>query len=217
MNDTMDGVTVTVSLPSPAAAATDDEKAATAKTATAAAFKVERRRRQWRRAAACCRRTVAFVFSHVGLAATVVAYSVAGGFLFRALEASHEVAQKQVFAAYKRPAVDEVWRLAVEHQRLLARYAEPRAAVNFTDRVWDVLDKFQTRVAAAIRDEGWDGKDDVDSLLWSYPGALLYAVTVITTIGRCSQRRRSSPRERDVIAITARRRCISELRYLFKW
>jgi len=36
-----------------------------------------------------------------------------------------------------------------------------------------------------VQDLGWDGNDDVteSELQWSFAGALLYAVTVITTIG----------------------------------
>jgi len=49
---------------------------------------VRRRRRQ--AVVSCCKRVVALFFSHVGLAAMVVAYSILGGFLFRAIEAPHE-------------------------------------------------------------------------------------------------------------------------------
>ena len=37
--------------------------------------------------------------------------------------------------------------------------------------------------------QGWDGSDTTDEtdLQWSFAGALLYAVTVITTIGKLSQ------------------------------
>jgi len=50
----------------------------------------ELRRRRRLTAINCGKRVVAFLFSHVGLAAMVVAYSILGGFLFRALEAPHE-------------------------------------------------------------------------------------------------------------------------------
>jgi hypothetical protein len=42
----------------------------------------------------CCKQLVAFLFSHVGLAGMVVAYSILGGFMFRALEAPHELRVK---------------------------------------------------------------------------------------------------------------------------
>jgi len=52
--------------------------------------RLERRRRRRQAVVSCGKRVVAFLFSHVGLAAMVVAYSILGGFLFRALEAPYE-------------------------------------------------------------------------------------------------------------------------------
>jgi len=46
----------------------------------------ERRRRRRQRLTACCKSAAAFLFSHIGLAAMVVAYSIMGGFLFQASE-----------------------------------------------------------------------------------------------------------------------------------
>jgi len=45
---------------------------------------------------------------------------------------------------------------------------------------------FQRLIVHAVKTDSWDGNDGVNrtSLQWSYPGALLYAVTVITTIGK---------------------------------
>ena len=47
---------------------------------------------------------------------------------------------------------------------------------------------FQCNVTEAVKSGGWDGKDRLDDayLQWSFPGSLLYAVTVITTIGESS-------------------------------
>ena len=61
-------------------------------TTTAAGEEARRdlRRRRRQTVINCSKRVVAFFFSHVGLAAMVVAYSILGGFLFRALEAPHE-------------------------------------------------------------------------------------------------------------------------------
>jgi hypothetical protein len=42
------------------------------------------------------------------------------------------------------------------------------------------------QVTVAVKDNGWDGKDETDeaALQWSFAGSLLYAVTVVTTIGK---------------------------------
>jgi len=41
------------------------------------------------------------------------------------------------------------------------------------------------QVTLAVKENGWDGNDDTEEAAqqWSFAGALLYAVTVITTIG----------------------------------
>lgn len=55
---------------------------------------------------------------------------------------------------------------------------------NWTHLVHEQLRKFETNVVAATKVEGYDGKDLLDSdRQWSFSGALLYSVTVITTIG----------------------------------
>ena len=59
---------------------------------------------------------------------------------------------------------------------------------NLTDFDRDLrkmLIEFQEMVTDAVKTKGWDGKytTDPSTLQWSFAGALLYAVTVITTIG----------------------------------
>jgi hypothetical protein len=56
---------------------------------------------------------------------------------------------------------------------------------NWTQLVHEQLRRFETSVVAAAKLEGYDGKDVLDSeRQWSFSGALLYSVTVITTIGK---------------------------------
>jgi len=56
---------------------------------------------------------------------------------------------------------------------------------NWTELAEIVMANFTREVYLATKMKGWDGKqDDGESdLLWSFPGALLYSITVITTIG----------------------------------
>jgi len=55
----------------------------------------------------------------------------------------------------------------------------------YAAQIGAVLLEFQSEVLYAVQELGWDGNDDVteSKLQWSFAGALLYAVTVITTIG----------------------------------
>ena len=45
--------------------------------------------------------------------------------------------------------------------------------------------RFMIQATVAVKDNGWDGKDETDesTLQWTFAGALLYALTVVTTIG----------------------------------
>lgn len=76
----------------------------------------EKRRRQRQRASSCCKQTAAFLFSHIGLAAMVVAYSIMGGFLFRAIEAPAEQQVKLGVVQVREQKIDDIWWLAVELQ-----------------------------------------------------------------------------------------------------
>lgn len=44
------------------------------------------------------------------------------------------------------------------------------------------LRRFEVTLVQAVRKEGYDGKEDAQ-LQWSFTGALLYSIIVITTIG----------------------------------
>jgi hypothetical protein len=77
----------------------------------------ERRRRQQQRISNCCKKMAAFLFSHIGLAAMVVAYSIMGGFLFRAIEAPAEQRVKVGVVQVREQKINDIWQLAVELQQ----------------------------------------------------------------------------------------------------
>jgi len=64
---------------------------------------------------------------------------------------------------------------------------QPVHGDNFTRRVRVIFGEFQRKVVEEVKINGWDGKDGDDEdntkLQWSFAGSLLYAVTVVTTIG----------------------------------
>ena len=152
----------------------------------------EKRRRRRQKLSACCKSAVAFLFSHIGLAAMVVAYSIMGGFLFRAIEAPAEQSTKYRVRAARQRGIDEMWRLAAQMCDRRRRRRSSTVVTEMTGmdaayaaQIGAVLLEFQSEVLHAVQELGWDGNDDVteSKLQWSFAGALLYAVTVITTIG----------------------------------
>lgn len=59
----------------------------------------------------------------------------------------------------------------------------------FSEKLWkakvrDILETYQENVVLAIK----DGYDGVDGTKWSFAGAFLYSLTVITTIGESISR-----------------------------
>ncbi|KAG8196592.1 hypothetical protein JTE90_014153 [Oedothorax gibbosus] len=121
----------------------------------------------------CCRRFTTFLFSHVGLCALVIGYSVMGAFAFRALEAPYEEQKVSQVSHLRQETVRRLWEIT---DKLNVLYKD-----NWTRMVSHEVKHFQTELIAAVKD-GYDGKDG-SSQQWSFSGAFLYSLTVITTIG----------------------------------
>lgn len=122
----------------------------------------------------CCRKFTAFMFSHVGLCGLVVGYSILGAFAFRALEAPYEEEKAGEVTAMREKIVKHIWDITNNYNVL---YRE-----NWTQSVTSEIMEFQSVLIAAVRD-GYDGKNAKASQQWSFSGAFLYSLTVITTIG----------------------------------
>ncbi|KAK6190825.1 hypothetical protein SNE40_002604 [Patella caerulea] len=123
----------------------------------------------------CCRKLTTFMFSHIGLCSLVVAYSVLGGYAFMLLESPHEVIERNNVELIRKEQVERLWNVTKE---LNVFYEK-----NWTIIADEVFKFFQDEVFLATKEKGWDGKDGDKELQWSFAGALLYSVTVITTIG----------------------------------
>lgn len=140
---------------------------------------LELSRRRRKRLSSCAKSAATFLFSHVGLAALVIGYSIMGGILFQAIEAPNESKEKLRIRSFKEGKIAEIKQLA---DLLCVRGISDE---NFTDFVRVIQLQFQQQVTLAVKNNGWDGKDETDEATtqWSFAGSLLYAVTVITTIG----------------------------------
>ncbi|KAI1292325.1 TWiK family of potassium channels protein 7 [Halotydeus destructor] len=121
-----------------------------------------------------CRKLLAFLFSHVGLCALVVGYAIGGALLFRRIESPYEDKLTTVIEVQllTNKTLDELWDIT--------------ASLNVFSRVsWSKMTNqrlraFELELVKRIKTEGYDGTTQVQ---WSFSGAFLYALTIITTIG----------------------------------
>ncbi|KMQ88941.1 potassium channel subfamily k member 18-like protein, partial [Lasius niger] len=131
----------------------------------------KRRRKPWgERIIDWTRSLVAFLFSNVGIVCLVVGYTIAGAFLFAHIE-----------GRITSDVADDVIRL---RNLTAATLWELTSKENvFSEKLWkakvrDILENYQKRVVSAIK----NGYDGVEENKWTFAGAFLYSLTVITTI-----------------------------------
>ncbi|GBM34416.1 hypothetical protein AVEN_124105-1 [Araneus ventricosus] len=120
-----------------------------------------------------CRLVTTFLFSHIGLCGLVVGYSLIGAFTFEALEAGYEQTKRQIMLKERENVVTGLWTLTTMSKVL--------SESNWTARATETLQEFEVTLVRAVRKEGYDGKDE-SPLQWTFSGALLYSIIVITTI-----------------------------------
>uniref|UniRef100_T1IJW1 Potassium channel domain-containing protein n=1 Tax=Strigamia maritima TaxID=126957 RepID=T1IJW1_STRMM len=119
---------------------------------------------------------LARLFSHIGLVSLVIAYVVVGALTFKALEADHEMSGRRLIHNKRQSCVEDLWQYT---ERLNVLYRR-----NWTLEVSERLREFEQEILEAVKNDGYDGKDmESSDKQWSFSGALLYSVTVITTIG----------------------------------
>ena len=125
--------------------------------------------------ASCCKRFVAFLFSTVGLSTLMVGYTIMGGFIFSKLEGDREEDLKSGMAAKRQWHVQRLWDVTIEMNVFFEK--------NWTAAADALFVNYSKNVYVAATEQGWDGKADGTDQQWTFTGALLYSVTVITTIG----------------------------------
>lgn len=123
----------------------------------------------------CCRHFVAFLFSTVGSCCLLVAYTVLGGFVFQYLESQNEMNMKEDMKVTRWRYVAMLWNITESFNVLYE--------LNWTLEADAILENFTNHVFQVTKKKGWDGTDGDMELQWSFPGALLYSITVVTTIG----------------------------------
>jgi len=126
----------------------------------------------WQRFKDGFRTFIAFIFSNVGICVVVIGYLILGAFMFQHIEEPETVVESPIVLK-RHNAVMRLWNITERYNTLHQK--------DWSNEVRSVIASYQQDVIDAI-DDGYDGKDIPDNM-WSFSGALLYSITVITTIG----------------------------------
>lgn len=119
---------------------------------------------------------LAHLFSTAGLCSLVILYSILGAITFEWLERDHEIGSKLEVAERRSKCAMDLWLLTM---KLNVLYPD-----NWTDATMHRLKQFENEIVEYVRREGYDGIEANIGAQWSFSGALLYSITVITTIGK---------------------------------
>ncbi len=136
----------------------------------------KKKKSAWQKFKDFVRVVFSYVFSSVGICVLVMIYLFLGAYAFMAVEGEAEAEANVTFqvAAYRKKFVQRLW---VITDRLNTLHPG-----NWTEEVAVEIATFQADFIAQVGD-GYAGQD-VPTPKWSYSGSLLYAITVITTIGK---------------------------------
>uniref|UniRef100_T1L5P7 Potassium channel domain-containing protein n=1 Tax=Tetranychus urticae TaxID=32264 RepID=T1L5P7_TETUR len=120
-----------------------------------------------------CRKFVAFLFSHIGISAIVVAYMIGGALLFQRLEGEASNDINISVGEMIIDSVDQMW-IITNEINILNKQAWDQIMRNETN-------SFAINLIKQIQ-SGFDNKPRNNK--WEFPGAFLFCLTVITTIGK---------------------------------
>ncbi|CAG9861990.1 unnamed protein product [Phyllotreta striolata] len=123
------------------------------------------------------RQFIAFLFSNVGIILLVAGYTIAGSFIFMTIEGKHKLKLKEEVLNNRTIFAGKLWNITYELNRKVMGKEQFNASID------ELLRLYQKLVVNFTR-RGFDGTDDLtSSAQWSFAGAFLYSLTVITTIG----------------------------------
>lgn len=142
---------------------------------------VKRRTRRIEQFKNVCKKITTFLFSRVGLCFVVVGYVVVGGFIFRSIEGSYEEEKAKnrslindVVNTKTDNLVNEIWNMT--------KFEKVFHEKNYTNKLKAKLIDYQKNLTDAVKD-GYKGSSHSNITKWTYPGSILYSVTIVTTIG----------------------------------
>ncbi|XP_036330572.1 TWiK family of potassium channels protein 18-like [Rhagoletis pomonella] len=120
-----------------------------------------------------CRQFTAFMFSNVGIILLVIFYTIGGAFIFQAIE----LFEYERLSPHKTIKPNATEKCAQKIWDITAQNISFYGNAYYKERVNEILLQFQREIAHEKLID-----PDIDKQ-WSFSGAFLYSLTVITTIG----------------------------------
>lgn len=134
------------------------------------------------RCKSCCKSLTTFIFSRVGLCLLVVAYAFGGGVVFQFLEGPYEGQISEIIQRRLIITVEKLFNTSEESKVLYKS--------NWTTMAQKILEEYQQELVRQTKRGHQGERSNDDTKQWTFPGAILYAITVITTIGKESFRKK---------------------------
>uniref|UniRef100_A0A182NN88 Potassium channel domain-containing protein n=1 Tax=Anopheles dirus TaxID=7168 RepID=A0A182NN88_9DIPT len=124
-----------------------------------------------------CRNFTAFMFSNVGIIFLVVLYMIAGAFMFIAIEGNEALERFAQIPFKRNETAMRLWQISCCEVNVFNKSV-------FEEKVGNEIRAYQEKIVLWAR-RGWQGSDITleSETPWSFSGAFLYSLTVITTIG----------------------------------
>ena len=136
-------------------------------------YKVTHKTSCWQQVKNVFRYVLAFLFTQIGVCALVACYMVMGAFLFSSLEAESAMEHAVLAQKLRRDFTKQLWNVTLETNVIF-------------DQIWlskasQLVQQFQEETVDNIKC-GYTG-NDVGVKVWTLSSALMFSLTVFTTIG----------------------------------
>ena len=124
---------------------------------------------------ACWKSASKFLCSHVGMCIMVIVYCIAGGFIFEHLEKDNEV---QICKDSRKEYN------AIEEKTLKKLVGTNQMSWNETLSILQLFRDSCVNIGYTGDICELKGKENGTSFSWSLPGAILFSITIVSTIGK---------------------------------
>ncbi|CAB4058143.1 unnamed protein product [Lepeophtheirus salmonis] len=91
------------------------------------------------------------------------------------LEKENELMVKRNMTKTREAVTKDLWAMTEDMEVLIQE--------DWTKSVTSHLRNFEKSLIIALKEKGWDGSENEESVTWTFSGGLFYSITVITTIG----------------------------------